>query len=536
MINYRQKFSRILAAFMAFILCFGCFQYADAILGFPLQIGDVNLNGNVDTGDAASLLRYSVGIYELNVYNRLVSDVNGDGFISSGDAALLLQHVIVGANIDTEHPILIGDVLDPIYFTDIPYDTVIENNTLNYVPLCEYTAHAIYEPGDNVAFGIGYTVRLEADSELILETALINEPLDTKLYIFDKNMNILAQDDDSGDASFSRIEFHVDSTEDYRILLCGYDENTVGECHLFMSGKIAPPSPPTPNPDIEFTNISVPENDSVLQYQRPYSLQGIISAPEQPITGVRAVITNMDTNQDELMAECFYDEFDSIYEVLLRDGVGSIDEQLSFSSLSFGNKRISIYCETALSEESLIFTGDFFMGATRLLLEGNAFMSGSTPMNATQMQTVLDFLNSLDPLDIGAQAIMNGFTFLGTPYGYTGDRLDCSLFVQTAYAPCGINLPRTSDAQGLYCYELNGEIPRAELLPGDLVFFTDKGCSDPDCNRFREIHHVSMCIGEINGVRYYMESAYSLGKVVIRTAWGETPTNRWEIALYGRPY
>ncbi len=535
MINYRQTFLRIFAAFMAFILCFGCFQYSDAILGFPLQIGDINLNGNVDTGDAAFLLRYSIGIYELNVYSRLVCDVNGDGLISSGDAALLLQHVILGTNINVDNPALIGNVIDPIYFTDIPYDTVIENNTLNYVPLCEYTAHAIYEPGNNVAFGIGYTVRLEAGSKLILETALINEPLDTKLYIFDTDMNILARDDDSGDASFSRIEFNIESTDYYKILLCGYDEDTIGECYLFMSGESLPPSPPTPISDIEFTNISVPENGSVLQYQRPYSLQGIISASE-PITGVRAVITNTDTNQDELTAERFYDELDSVYEVLLRDGVGSIDEQLSFSNLSFGNKRINIYCKTALSEESLIFTGDFFMGATRSLLEGNAFMTDSIPMNAEQMQSVLDLLNSLDPMEIGSQAIMNGFTFLGTPYGTTGNRLDCSLFVKTAYAPCGINLPRTSDAQGLYCYELNGEIPRSELLPGDLIFFTDKDCSEPSCTRFRDIHHVSMYIGSIDGVRYYMESACSLEKVVIRTAWGETPTVRWEIALYGRPY
>ncbi len=61
--------------------------------------------------------------------------------------------------------------------------------------------------------------------------------------------------------------------------------------------------------------------------------------------------------------------------------------------------------------------------------------------------------------------------FLGTPYrwGGTGDRgFDCSGFLYAVFSRLGLQLPRTS-------YEMfrsGRPVPRGELQPGDLVFFT----------------------------------------------------------------
>lgn len=62
--------------------------------------------------------------------------------------------------------------------------------------------------------------------------------------------------------------------------------------------------------------------------------------------------------------------------------------------------------------------------------------------------------------------------YIGTPYVFGGNSLyygiDCSAYVQQIYAQIGVSLPRTAD----YQYEVGTPISRAELMPGDAVFFT----------------------------------------------------------------
>ena len=59
----------------------------------------------------------------------------------------------------------------------------------------------------------------------------------------------------------------------------------------------------------------------------------------------------------------------------------------------------------------------------------------------------------------------------GTPYTWGGSSsrgIDCSAFVQLAYADLfRATLPRQTRQQA----KIGGKIPRADLLPGDLVFF-----------------------------------------------------------------
>ncbi len=65
---------------------------------YPLELrgalGDVNENGGVDTGDAATVLRYAVQVTEIPEKLMSHADFNCDGIINTGDAALLLAAAV----------------------------------------------------------------------------------------------------------------------------------------------------------------------------------------------------------------------------------------------------------------------------------------------------------------------------------------------------------------------------------------------------------------------------------------------------------
>ncbi|MEG1773134.1 MAG: Ig-like domain-containing protein [Clostridia bacterium] len=56
--------------------------------------GDANLDGVVNTGDAAFLLRSLIGLEVLSDEGRAVSDLNNDGVVNTGDAAIILEMCI----------------------------------------------------------------------------------------------------------------------------------------------------------------------------------------------------------------------------------------------------------------------------------------------------------------------------------------------------------------------------------------------------------------------------------------------------------
>jgi cell wall-associated NlpC family hydrolase len=78
--------------------------------------------------------------------------------------------------------------------------------------------------------------------------------------------------------------------------------------------------------------------------------------------------------------------------------------------------------------------------------------------------------------------------YTGTPYRWGGSTpqtgFDCSGLVQWAYAHAGVKIPRVTDDQ---IAATNGTpVARAELLPGDLVFFRDSS---------GYVHHVGISMG-----------------------------------------
>jgi len=75
---------------------------------------------------------------------------------------------------------------------------------------------------------------------------------------------------------------------------------------------------------------------------------------------------------------------------------------------------------------------------------------------------------------------------VGTPYKYGGTTtagFDCSGFVRHIYSQYGIKLPRTSKEQS----KAGTFVKKAELKPGDLVFFNTSG---------RGVSHAGIYIGD----------------------------------------
>ncbi|CAM5730829.1 bifunctional lytic transglycosylase/C40 family peptidase [Streptomyces hirsutus] len=127
--------------------------------------------------------------------------------------------------------------------------------------------------------------------------------------------------------------------------------------------------------------------------------------------------------------------------------------------------------------------------------------NGVPPYKETQnyVQRILSLEKSfaapvgrVDPSKQAAGAIAYAQKKLGTLYLWGGNgtadqggRFDCSGLTKAAYESVGITLPRVANDQ----YNAGPHPARDELLPGDLVFFSD------DLTNSRAIRHVGIYVG-----------------------------------------
>lgn len=114
----------------------------------------------------------------------------------------------------------------------------------------------------------------------------------------------------------------------------------------------------------------------------------------------------------------------------------------------------------------------------------------------------------------GRKAVDAALSQLGKPYKWGGEgpnSYDCSGLSMWAWRQAGVSLPHSSRMQ----YSSTMRISRAELQPGDLVFFGDP------------IHHLAIYIGDGKVV----EAPYSGSQVRINSR----ALSRGDIAGYGRP-
>ncbi|WP_053657394.1 C40 family peptidase [Streptomyces sp. MMG1121] len=107
----------------------------------------------------------------------------------------------------------------------------------------------------------------------------------------------------------------------------------------------------------------------------------------------------------------------------------------------------------------------------RTEITGDGAAPGRASRSATDAREALARAGSAAAPDTrAAAALAYAYAKLGSPYvwGATGpNAFDCSGLVQAAYRSAGISLPRTTYAQ----INAGRRVSRAELQPGDLVFF-----------------------------------------------------------------
>lgn len=128
--------------------------------------------------------------------------------------------------------------------------------------------------------------------------------------------------------------------------------------------------------------------------------------------------------------------------------------------------------------------------------------------------------------ETGSQAVQLALSRLGDPYsqelrgqaGYT----DCSYLVQWIYRQLRVNLPGTAAEQGKYCVNNGLTVSKADLAPGDLVFWSHKVNG-----RYLNITHVGIYAG--NGK--VVDASSSRGRVVYRDLFDADKQ-----VLYARPY
>lgn len=128
--------------------------------------------------------------------------------------------------------------------------------------------------------------------------------------------------------------------------------------------------------------------------------------------------------------------------------------------------------------------------------------------------------------ELGSEAVKLALTRLGDPYSQPkagqDHFTDCSYLVQWVYRQLGISLPRTAAEQARFCVENGLTVSAADLVPGDLVFW-----SYESNGRFMDITHVGIYAGDGKVV----DASSSRGQVVYRGVFDSDKQ-----VLFGRPH
>ncbi len=127
--------------------------------------------------------------------------------------------------------------------------------------------------------------------------------------------------------------------------------------------------------------------------------------------------------------------------------------------------------------------------------------------------------------ELGSEAVKLALTRLGDPYSQPkagqDHFTDCSYLVQWVYRQLGISLPRTAAEQARFCVENGLTVSAADLVPGDLVFW-----SYERNGRFMDITHVGIYAGDGKVV----DASSTRGQVVYRGLFDSDKQ-----VLFGRP-
>jgi cell wall-associated NlpC family hydrolase len=146
---------------------------------------------------------------------------------------------------------------------------------------------------------------------------------------------------------------------------------------------------------------------------------------------------------------------------------------------------------TARTNLSAFDLPDARLGSRSLRRLGAGLLTGAatslslvlTPSTATAVEPAAASSSAAAPNAAAQTAVDTARAQVGKAYEYGGagpDTFDCSGLTQYAYRAAGIELPHSSSGQS----ELGTPVERANLLPGDLVFF------------YEPVSHVGIYVGD----------------------------------------
>ncbi|OIB01451.1 hypothetical protein AK95_28935 [Paenibacillus sp. LC231] len=205
----------------------------------------------------------------------------------------------------------------------------------------------------------------------------------------------------------------------------------------------------------------------------------------------------------------FSEETTTTYERILHITVNSRTAEQQAEAYHFTNEQMDLIKEMLSAEfRPMLFA-----------ILGKEADSGLTPEQ-------LEFVQQhLPEGELGSEAVKLALTRLGDPYSQPkagqDNFTDCSYLVQWVYRQLGIEQPRTAAEQARFCVENDLAVSAADLIPGDLVFW-----SYERNGRFMDITHVGIYAGDGKVV----DASSSRGQVVYRTLFDADKQ-----VLFGRP-
>lgn len=198
------------------------------------------------------------------------------------------------------------------------------------------------------------------------------------------------------------------------------------------------------------------------------------------------------------------------YERILHITVTSKTAEQQADSYRFTNEQVDLMKE--------MLSGEF-----RPLMF--AILGKETDIGLTPVQ-LEDVQQHLPEGELGSEVVKLALTRLGDPYSQPkagqDNFTDCSYLVQWVYRQLGINLPRTAAEQARFSVENSLTVSAADLVPGDLVFW-----SYEHNGRFMDITHVGIYAGDGKVI----DASSSRGQVVYRNLFDSDKQ-----VLFGRPH
>lgn len=331
-----------------------------------------------------------------------------------------------------------------------------------------------------------------SDNKIILSRELFKEGRDYVLTISAVSGEELLKSND--------IIFTYGTVPSDAVKITSLEDNTVTdddyavvkwECDLYndfiidiydKDGKLLITKPIIGEKEAEITNINPGEytirvsavrrdTDDVIKAQSSKKLTVVL--PEPVIT--EYILENGEKfypvySDDEMGIVYFYDE--EIADIETVDGKGRTKTVQKKKITEKQVKATGYYRRLAAAQEKV----EYFVGSNKLQLKNKPSM-----FNAIDNGKI-EFAG--EGSEMGNAIVREASKYLGVPYvwgGSTPAGFDCSGLVQYVCKSLGIEVDRVSQAQ----YHNGTPVSRAELQPGDLVFFSKNG----------DVHHVGIYVG-----------------------------------------